>query len=168
VPKREIDPKEIEAYLKKQKEIKDAKMKPSSENKTNDLGKIDSDQTQSLNTTELNETNIKQEIESGCKEKEKNSAITTTTNNISTTTNNNISTINTNLTNTSVKDIKSIENLNKTSTQPKVINPIPISTYNGDTCDNYNWSQGIHDVTIQIILPENTTKKNVKFKLKLF
>ena len=38
-----------------------------------------------------------------------------------------------------------------------------ISTYNGDKCDNYSWSQGIMDVNIQIKLPENTQTSKVIF-----
>lgn len=38
----------------------------------------------------------------------------------------------------------------------------PISTYNGDACDLYFWSQGTTDVQIQIKLPENTGAKKVK------
>ena len=52
-------------------------------------------------------------------------------------------------------------NSNKTNNKIEDPKTLPISTYNGDTCDSYNWSQGIHDVTIQIKLPENTGKKNV-------
>ena len=37
--------------------------------------------------------------------------------------------------------------------------PISISTYNGDVCDKYNWSQGVSDVTIQFPLPEAVSKK---------
>ena len=37
--------------------------------------------------------------------------------------------------------------------------PIPISTYNGDSCGLYNWSQGTTDVTIQVQLPEACSKK---------
>lgn len=36
-----------------------------------------------------------------------------------------------------------------------------ISTYNGDECDIYNWSQGSRDVQIQIKLPLNTSAKMV-------
>ncbi len=36
-----------------------------------------------------------------------------------------------------------------------------ISTYNGDKCDLYNWSQGVIDINIQIELPEGTKKKEV-------
>ena len=37
-----------------------------------------------------------------------------------------------------------------------------ISTYNGDSCDNYNWSQGTNDVSIQINLLPNTSASKVK------
>ena len=36
-----------------------------------------------------------------------------------------------------------------------------ISTYNGDSCDNYNWSQGVNDVTIQFKLPHPISKKMI-------
>ena len=47
-------------------------------------------------------------------------------------------------------------------TQPK-IDPkfTAISTYNGDSCDQYNWSQGSNDVSIQINLLENTSASKV-------
>lgn len=41
------------------------------------------------------------------------------------------------------------------------IKPSTISTYNGDSCDNYSWSQGTLDVQIQISLPQNTPAKKV-------
>jgi TFIIF-interacting CTD phosphatase-like protein len=40
--------------------------------------------------------------------------------------------------------------------------PTSISTYNGDKCDDYNWSQGVGDVTIQFTLKEKINKKNVE------
>jgi len=43
--------------------------------------------------------------------------------------------------------------------------PIDISTYNGDTNDMYNWSQGVTDVSIQIKLPPNTNWKLVSLNL---
>lgn len=48
--------------------------------------------------------------------------------------------------------------------KPKVtdIKPSIISTYNGDSCDQYSWSQGVLDVQIQISLPQNTSAKKVK------
>ena len=33
--------------------------------------------------------------------------------------------------------------------------------YNGDSCDNYNWSQGVNDVTIQFKLPHPISKKMI-------
>ena len=40
--------------------------------------------------------------------------------------------------------------------------PTSISTYNGDKCDDYNWSQGVGDVTIQFTLKEKINKKMLK------
>jgi len=34
-----------------------------------------------------------------------------------------------------------------------------ISTYNGDTTENYSWSQSITEVTVQIQVPKGTTSK---------
>lgn len=55
------------------------------------------------------------------------------------------------------KDKNEIEN--KNSNQNKFSS---ISTYNGDECDMYNWSQGSKDVQIQIKLPPNTSAKKVR------
>jgi hypothetical protein len=56
----------------------------------------------------------------------------------------------------------------KTEPKPvetKSVNPTfsSISTYNGDKCDIYNWSQGVMDVNIQVVLPEGTKKQEVLF-----
>ena len=40
--------------------------------------------------------------------------------------------------------------------------PTSISTYNGDKCDDYNWSQGVGDVTIQFALKQKINKKMLK------
>lgn len=40
---------------------------------------------------------------------------------------------------------------------------VSISTYNGDSCDGYFWSQANQDVQIQIKLPPNTGAKKVSF-----
>jgi hypothetical protein len=66
--------------------------------------------------------------------------------------------------------IKEVSNLdiNETKNEKKIQEPVKIdekfediSTYNGDKCDNYNWSQGVMDVNIQIKLPEKITLKQV-------
>ena len=41
-----------------------------------------------------------------------------------------------------------------------------ISTYNGAATDNYNWSQNISEVTMQIPIPEGTTSKQLDIKIK--
>lgn len=61
---------------------------------------------------------------------------------------------------------KKLEDLNNTEVKLESAKKAPtkveepkfssISTYNGDSCDNYNWSQGTTDVQIQIKLPPNT------------
>jgi hypothetical protein len=130
VPKRNIDPKEIEEFVKKQKEKKDNKIQPKElvENKLNE--NLD----QNIKVQE-NKEQIKLEQVS-------NEKIVNSSQNLQ---NNNSTTSNTSTTNIKQQTYK---------TQP-------ISTYNGDSCDNYNWSQGVRDVTIQISLPEGTTKKMV-------
>ena len=45
--------------------------------------------------------------------------------------------------------------------------PISISTYNGDVCDKYNWSQGVSDVTIQFPLPEAVSKKMLDISMSV-
>ena len=40
--------------------------------------------------------------------------------------------------------------------------PTSISTYNGDKCEDYNWSQGVGDVTIQFALKQKINKKMLK------
>jgi hypothetical protein len=108
VPKRNIDPKEIEEYMKNQKENRSqskVENKPISENKPiQENKKIE---------------NITPEIK---------------------------------------PQEKIIENKQNVNNESKFD---PISTYNGDKCENYNWSQGVLDVSIQINLPDNTTIKDV-------
>jgi hypothetical protein len=43
--------------------------------------------------------------------------------------------------------------------------PTSISTYNGDQCDDYNWSQGVGDVTIQFTLKQKINKKMLKIDM---
>ena len=52
-------------------------------------------------------------------------------------------------------------NNNKSNKLPIENKPMNISTYNGDSCDNYNWSQGVNDVTIQFKLPHPISKKMI-------
>lgn len=55
-----------------------------------------------------------------------------------------------------------------TNNKPKEIKNSSISTYNGSSCDLYNWSQGTTDVQIQIKLPENTGAKKVRIVFLIF
>jgi hypothetical protein len=43
--------------------------------------------------------------------------------------------------------------------------PTSISTYNGDKCEDYNWSQGVGDVTIQFTLKQKINKKMLKIDM---
>jgi hypothetical protein len=117
VPKRNIDPKEIEDYMKTQKE--------KGGNKIPDTTKTEIKQIESAK----NEAKQVDKIESKPVE--------------------NI--------------INSVETKQETiKTEPKVSPTFTsISTYNGDKCENYNWSQGVIDVSIQIELPVGTNKKDV-------
>jgi hypothetical protein len=134
VPKRNIDPKEIEDFMKKQKELKDSKEAKTEPNKLPE--KITSTDNKPDTTQKLSETLP----------------------------------IDNKLTNTQPK--QSQENTTTSSTKieqkPNQIDqkpPTSISVFNGDACDNYNWSQGVMDVTIQIVLPANTSKQMVNLKI---
>jgi hypothetical protein len=41
-----------------------------------------------------------------------------------------------------------------------------ISTYNGDSCEKYDWSQSITEVTMQIPIPDGTTSKQMEIEIK--
>jgi len=41
-----------------------------------------------------------------------------------------------------------------------------ISTYNGDSTDNYDWSQTIQEITVQIPIPEGTNAKQMDIKIQ--
>jgi hypothetical protein len=112
VPKRNIDPKEIEEFMKSQKD-KTSKLEP----KITEVKAISTPETESVQSIPVK---IKPEIK---------------------------------------VEPKQI---------PKTDKPVDssfssISTYNGDKCDLYNWSQGIMDINIQIQLPEATKKKDVYY-----
>jgi hypothetical protein len=131
VPKRNIDPKEVEEFIKNQREKSQAKdPKKVIENAISNDEKTDE-------KIKVNITNTPKEI-------------------ISTETKNNTTT--TNISSTQPLNVDSNSNV-------KQIKPIPISTYNGDQCDNYGWSQGVMDVTIQVKLPEAVPKKQLSVKL---
>jgi hypothetical protein len=135
VPKRNIDPKEIEDYLKKQKEAKDQKL---------NQNKIAEIKPETENKVEIKENNLPLEKVDEIK-----------------------------LTPKKVEEIKikpdssekksevSVNTISQPKQETKNIDT-SISTFNGDQCENYNWSQGVMDVTIQINLPEGTNKRMVK------
>ena len=59
--------------------------------------------------------------------------------------------------------MKDIKNMKKEELKGPVENkPTSISTYNGDKCEDYNWSQGVGDVTIQFTLKQKINKKMLK------
>jgi len=41
-----------------------------------------------------------------------------------------------------------------------------ISTYNGDVTDKYSWSQDLHNVVVQIPLPQGTTSRQLTVRIK--
>lgn len=137
-PKRNIDPKEIEEFMKQQKgkspNFPDMKGFP-----------IEKVQDANLNNLKISEekasiTNNKIEAKDSAEIDKKE----------------NINNVN--------QELK----VNKEPQQPKKIDEKfeSISTYNGDKCDNYSWSQGVMDVSIQIKLPENTNSSKVIFKTR--
>lgn len=132
VPKRNIDPKEIEEYMKKQKEKKEEKLS------TNTLEKP--------KIVELKEDPKSQVTVNSSKENLENKEHSSSVSN-------------------KVEEVKTIESSKQTTLIESKIDPkySAISTYNGDSCDQYNWSQGTNDVSIQIYLLENTAANKVIF-----
>jgi len=135
VPKRNIDPKVIEEYMKskgnKSKEKKEVIDKINKESK---------EQKEKLEA-QKKEEKVKEEPKK-IEEIKKEENIKSNENKIETT----------NPLNKKKEEIKGpVEN-----------KPTSISTYNGDKCDNYNWSQGVGDVTIQFALKEKINKKMLK------
>lgn len=138
VPKRNIDPKEIEEYLKKQKEAKDQKLNQ------NNIPEIKPEKEKNIEISENFEKKVPidgiEEIK--LKEKKIDEIIIKPDSN----------------------EIKSDISLNTVSQSNQKIKNVDtsISTFNGDQCEKYNWSQGVMDVTIQIYLPEGINKRMVK------
>jgi hypothetical protein len=130
VPKRNIDPKEIEDFMKKQKELKDSKEQKVEPKK--EIEKINTNREKNVEITKKPESTIEIQQKIPLTEIKVSQDITP-------------STIKT--------ELKKSETIQK---------PDSISVYNGDSCDNYNWSQGVMDVTIQIVLPPNTAKQMVR------
>ena len=133
VPKRNIDPKVIEEYMKsKEKEKKEKKEVIA---KINNQKKEDKKEEKPTTKTET-KTNNKNEVKN-----------------------------NTNTNKESENKIESSNPLNKKKEEikgPVENKPTSISTYNGDKCDDYNWSQGVGDVTIQFALKQKINKKMLK------
>ena len=123
VPKRNIDPKIIEEYLKNKEKDKQKKT---------DAPKIE-DKSKKEETKQ--EEPKKEETK---KEEEKKNTIS----------------------------ISNPLNMKKEEIKGPVENkPTSISTYNGDKCDDYNWSQGVGDVTIQFSLKKPINKKMLKVNM---
>lgn len=116
VPKRNIDQKEVEAFMKSQKEKGKIKVNEDKE-KEKEKEKLKEKQ---LVDKEVNK--LEKEVKSNKENKENNKI-----------------------------DIHKEEKF------------VSISTYNGDSCDGYFWSQANQDVQIQIKLPPNTGAKKVSF-----
>ena len=133
VPKRNIDPKIIEEYMKnKGKENKEKKEV---------IDKIN-------NQTKKEEKKEEKKAETKNKDETKN-------------TNNGASKEN-------INKIESSNPLNKKKEEikgPVENKPTSISTYNWDKCDDYNWSQGVSDVTIQFSLKQKINKKMLKIDM---
>ena len=137
VPKRNIDPKVIDEYLKQKKDKKEVIDKINKESKEAEVNnkKDDKKETQK-NEDKKEEPKIKSEEHKNEDNKIKEEKKIETTNPI---------------------------NMKKDEIKGPVENkPSSISTYNGDKCDDYNWSQGVGDVTIQFALKQKINKKMLK------
>ncbi len=143
VPKRDIDPKEVEAFIKSQA----GKGKPGEKPKESSLPTSQPTGTTDTKTSTACTVKTNQSVDSG-----KVSTDPTKVEIPSTTT------ISPDNTTTNISSSSSSSKVDVPKEKPKTL---PISTYNGDTCDTYNWSQGIHDVTIQMKLPEGIKRNNV-------
>ena len=139
VPKRNIDPKVIEEYMK------------SKEKKNNEKKEV-------IDRINKESKEQKEKIESQKKENEKEAQKKEEPKKIVTTKNEE---------NKSIED-KKVETTNPINMKKEEIKgpvenkPTSISTYNGDKCDDYNWSQGVGDVTIQFALKQKINKKMLK------
>ena len=143
VPKRNIDPKVIEEYMKSREKEKQEKKEV--------ISQINQ---QSKNENKKEESK-KEEKKEEKKEIPKKSENTTEGKNPE---------INKNEQN----KIESSNPLNQKKEEikgPVENKPTSISTYNGDKCDDYNWSQGVGDVTIQFTLKQKINKKMLKIDM---
>ena len=163
VPKRNIDPKEIQDFMEKQKKIVDAKKSgiPISTSSTapkqidkpkEDVVKISSGSTSTNPQVREDKGKVDLSQASTTKTEVK---LSSTVSNSSNENNDNSQNENIDLGKVDLNKKKAIESKKEVFSA--------ISTYNGDSCDLYNWSQGTNDVQIQIKLPENTGAKKVSF-----
>jgi hypothetical protein len=135
VPKRSIDPKKIEEFMKQNK----GKV----QNNTNLMG-VPIEKVQNGNQSNL--SNIKVPLESEKEEQVQQIEIDIKDKD---------NKIESNITKTS--SIKKENIKDKEKKESKIDEKFEsISTYNGDKCENYSWSQGVMDVNIQVKLPEKT------------
>ena len=139
VPKRNIDPKIIEEYMKSREKEKEEKKEV--------IEKIN----KQSKSEDKKEEPKKQEI--------KDEKKVEVSNNVSQIKQDNKPETN---------KIESSNPLNKKKEEikgPVENKPTSISTYNGDQCDDYNWSQGVGDVTIQFTLKQKINKKMLKIDM---
>ncbi len=126
VPKRNIDPKEIEEYVNSQKGKSQTQTKKEAEVKSEkvEIKKIEEQPKVQIQDTKKSD---KIDLDNNAKE----------------------------------------VLLNKAEQKEEKFNSI--STYNGDACDIYNWSQGTNEIQIQFKLPPNTGAKKVRhFYISIF
>jgi len=146
VPKRNIDPKEIEEYIKQHKG-----KAPNNPN----LKGIPIEKVQSVNESSLNNSNNISTEDKKNELGEKKDVIVDDKQKKNESNNIKISDY---ITKENTNDKKEKENKDK-----KIDEKFEsISTYNGDKLENYSWSQGVMDVNIQVKLPNNTTSSKVK------
>ena len=133
VPKRNIDPKLIEDYMKsKEKEKQDKKEV---------ISKINNQSKAEKKKEEEKKAEKKEEIPKKPKETKKNEA------------------------NNKIESSNPLNMKREELKGPVENKPTSISTYNGDKCDDYNWSQGVGDVTIQFSLKQKINKKMLKIDM---
>ena len=139
VPKRNIDPKVIEEYMKSKEKEKHEKKEVI--NKINNQAKEDNKKEESKKENQKKEE--KKNTEKPKTENKENNK-------------------------DEASKIESSNPLNKKKEElkgPVENKPTSISTYNGDKCEDYNWSQGVGDVTIQFTLKQKINKKMLKIDM---
>jgi len=147
VPKRNIDPKEIEEFMKQHK----GKVPNNPNLKGFPIEKVQTVNEPDLKTIKIAD-NSKDELS---EKKTDNASFGSDLKNMD-------------LTKSSTENVKDSnnskinENKNNSTNQKKIDEKFEtISTYNGDKCENYSWSQGVMDVSIQVKLPDNTQSSKV-------